>query len=149
DRVAEEVKREGISAEEARAFLQKDDNERYRWSYHLYGIDTRDPSLYDLVIHITAITTEMAVNIIQYTVNQPRFRTTPESQKAIDNLLLAAQVQAALVEEVPSAKVNVENGELVVSMGVAWGEDKRLIAKVDQIVDDVGGVKAKVRLVNP
>jgi cytidylate kinase len=149
DRVAEEVKREGISAEEARAFLEKDDEERYRWSYHLYGIDTRDPSLYDLVIHITAITTEMAVNIIQYTVNQPRFRTTPESQRAMDNLLLAAQVQAALVEEVPSAKVKVENGELVVSMGVAWGEDRRLIAKVDQVVDKVGGVKVKVRLVNP
>jgi cytidylate kinase len=149
DRVAEEVKREGISAKEARGFLEKDDEQRYRWSYHLYGIDTRDPSLYDLVIHITAITTEMAVNIIQYTVNQPRFRTTPESQRAMDNLLLAAQVQAALVEEMPSAKVKVEKGELVVSMGVAWGEDKRLIAKVDQVIDKVGGVKVKVRLVNP
>src|SRR5208337_821533 len=40
DRVAEEMKRQGISAEEARAFIQKDDEERYRWSYHLYGIDT-------------------------------------------------------------------------------------------------------------
>jgi cytidylate kinase len=149
DRVAEEVKSEGIPADQARAFLEKDDEERYRWSYHLYAIDTRDPSLYDLVIHINAITTEMAANIIDYTVGQPLFRTTPESQRAIDNLLLAAQVQAALVEEVPSARVKVENGELVVSMGVAWGEDQRLIAKVDQVIDKVGGVKVKVRLVNP
>jgi cytidylate kinase len=149
DRVAEEMRSEGISAEEARKILKRDDEERYRWSYHLYGIDTRDPSLYDLVIHIGAITTEVAADIIQYTVGQPQFRTTPESQKAMDNLLLAAQVQAALVKEVPSAKVEVEYGELVVSMGVAWGEDKRLIAKVDQIVDDVGGVKVKVRLISP
>jgi hypothetical protein len=67
----------------------------------------------------------------------------------MDNLLLAAQVQAALAEEVPSARVHVEKGELVVSMGVAWGEDKKLIAKVDQVIDKVGGVKVKVRLVNP
>lgn len=149
DRVAEEAKREGIPAEQARAFLEKDDEERYRWSYHLYGIDTRDPSLYDLVIHISAITTEMAAAIIQYTVNQPRFRTTPESQRAIDNLLLAAQVQAALAEEMPSAKVKVENGELVVSLGGARGEDQRLIAKVDQVIDQVDGLKVKVRLETP
>jgi cytidylate kinase len=148
DRVAEEMRREGISAEEARRFLKKDDMERYRWSYHLYGIDTRDPSLYDLVIHIKAITTEEAADIIRYVLSLPRFRTTPESQKAMDDLLLAAQVQAALVEEVPSARVEVDKGELVVSMGVAWGEDKKFIAKVDQIVDAVGGVKVKVRLVS-
>ena len=50
DRVAEEMKRQGISAEEARTFIKQDDEERYRWSYQLYGIDTRDASLYDLVI---------------------------------------------------------------------------------------------------
>ena len=42
DRVAEEIKRRGVSAEEARAFIQKDDEERYRWSHYLYDIDTRD-----------------------------------------------------------------------------------------------------------
>ncbi|MGD0828638.1 MAG: cytidylate kinase-like family protein, partial [Desulfobaccales bacterium] len=49
DRVQEEMKREKISAEEARRILQKDDEERRKWSKHLYGIDTWDPSLYDLV----------------------------------------------------------------------------------------------------
>jgi cytidylate kinase len=148
DRIAEEMRREGSSADEARTILKKDDEERYRWSYHLYGIDNRDPSLYDLVIHIKFITTEEAAEIVQHALSLPRFRATPESQKAMDDLLLAAQVQAALVEEVPSARVEVEKGELVVSMGVAWGEDKKLIAKVDQIVDEVGGVKVKVRLVS-
>lgn len=149
DRVAEEMRREHLSAQEARAILKKDDEERYRWSFHLYGIDNRDPSLYDLVIHINSITTDAAVDIIQCTLTLPRFRTTPESQKAMNDLLLAAQVQAALVNEMPSARVEVRNGELVVSLGVAWGEGKKLIAKVDQIVDEVGGVKVKVRLVRP
>ena len=149
DRIAEEMRRGGVSAEEARAFLEKDDEERHRWSNHLYGIDTRDPGLYDMVIHIKSITTEGAADIIQYALSLPQFRATPESRKAMDDLLLAAQVQAALVEEVPSVRVEVEKGELVVSLGVAWGEDKKLIAKVDQIVDEVGGVKVKVHLVSP
>jgi cytidylate kinase len=150
DRVAEEMHRAGSTAEEARALLKKDDEARHRWSYYLYGIDTRDPSLYDLVVHIKQLAIEEVVSVIQCALSQPCFRTTPESQKAISDLLLAAQVQAALVEEVPSARVKVEKGELVVSMGVAWGEDKRFIAKVDQIVDEAaGGVKVKVRLINP
>jgi cytidylate kinase len=146
ERVAEEIRREGISAEEARKMLKRDDEERYRWSYHLYGLDNRDPGLYDLIIHINSIPTEWAAEIIQHALSLPRFRATPESQKAMDNLMLAAQVQAALAEEVPSVRVEVINGELVVSMGVAWGESKRLIAKVDRLVDEAGGVKVKVRL---
>jgi cytidylate kinase len=150
DRVAEEMRRAGSTADEARALLKKDDEERYRWSYYLYGIDTRDPSLYDLVIHIKQLAVEEVVLVIQFALSQPCFRTTPESQKAVNDLLLAAQVQAALIEEMPSARVKVEKGELVVRMGVAWGEDKKFIAKVDQIVDEAaGGVKVKVRLINP
>jgi cytidylate kinase len=147
DRVAEEMRREGISAEQARALLLQDDEERYRWSYHLYGIDTRDPSLYDLVVHIKPLTTGEAAEVIQCALNQPCFRTTPESQKAMDTLLLAAQVQAALIGEMPSVRVEVENGELVVKVRDVWGKEQKMMAKVDQIIDQVGGVKAKVRLV--
>jgi cytidylate kinase len=149
DRVAEEMKREGISAEQARATLLKDDEERHRWSKQLYGIDTRDPSLYDLGIHITPITTDEAVEIIQCARAQPCFQATPESQKAMEGLFLAAQVQTALIDEIPSAKVWVEGGELVVSIGGTWDQEKKMIAKVEQISDNVGGVKVKVRLVSP
>ncbi len=149
DRVAEEMKRQNISAEAARAFIQKDDEERYRWSYRLYGIDTRDPQLYDMVIHLTPMRVDDAVSLIECTLQRPIFQTTPETQKLMENLLRAAQVQAALVDEIPSAQVEVENGELVVSIGGAWGQEKKLMAQVEQISDGMGGVKVKVRLVSP
>ncbi len=60
-----------------------------------------------------------AVSIIECTLKRPSFQTTPESQKAMENLFRAAQVQAALMEEIPSAKVEVEGGELVVRIGGA------------------------------
>ncbi len=112
-------------------------------------IDTRDPSLYDLVIHLKCISVEEAVGIIEYALKHPRFQTTPESQKAMESLFLAAQVQAALVEEIPSAKVAVEGGELVVNIGSAWDGEKKMIAKVEQISDNLSGVKVKVRLIKP
>jgi len=148
DRVAEEMKRDGVSAEKARAALVKDDEERHRWSYHLYGIDTRDPSLYDLMIHMKPLSADGAVNIIQCALAQPCFKTTPESQKIMETMFHAAQVQAALVEDIPSARVKVEGGDIVVSLGDVWGQGKELIAKVDQIVDGIGGIKVKIRLVH-
>ncbi len=35
------------------------------------------------------------------------------------------------------------------SAGGAWDSDKKMIAKVEQISDGMGGVKVKVRLVRP
>jgi cytidylate kinase len=151
DRVVEEMRRrEGVSADEARKTLMRDDEERRRWSRHLYGIDTLDPSLYDMVIHIKSFTPDDAVEIIAQAANRPSFQATPASQKAIDTLFLAAQVQAALVEELPSASVGVENGEIVVSTKGYWEEGKKLIADVEKVIDrEKGGVKITVRLTNP
>ena len=146
DRVAEEVKREGISAEEARAFLQKDDNERYRWSYHLYGIDARDPSLYDLVIHVKTLTTDDAVHLIMCALQSPRFQTTDRSQKDLDDLTLAARIQAALVEDFPSVEVNVQDGEVFIEIKGPVEEEDKVIALLQRLAVKVVGIEVKVNV---
>jgi cytidylate kinase len=95
-RVADEVKREGISAAKAREILVKDDEERRKWALSLYGADWWDATLYDLVIHLKTITVDDAVNLLCQVVQLPGFQTTPESQGAINCL-----VEAALLEAVP------------------------------------------------
>ena len=77
DRVAEEMKRENISAAEARRILLKDDEERRKWSLKIYGTDTWDPSLYDLLIHIKSVTVDDAVDIIKCAVKGSCFQSTP------------------------------------------------------------------------
>ena len=52
DRVKLEMERENILEKEAFRILKNDDEERSKWSRHLYGIDTDDTSLYDLFLHI-------------------------------------------------------------------------------------------------
>lgn len=51
-RIREEMRHEGISDEEARRILVKDDAKSCKWSMRLYGINTWDPMPYDIVIYI-------------------------------------------------------------------------------------------------
>ncbi|MGC8492865.1 MAG: AAA family ATPase [Syntrophobacteraceae bacterium] len=131
--------------------LEKDDEQRRRWSQHLYGIDTREPTLYDLVIHIGRVGVDEAVGIIAETAAMDCFQSTEESRKQIALHYKAARAQAALVQQIPSAKVDVEEGELVVSIqghGDFMGDDRKLTAQIEEIVDEKGDVKVKVRLTN-
>lgn len=97
DRVADEMKREGISVSEARELIQKDDEERRQWALHLYGADLWDPMLYDLVIHLHTITVEDAVSLISHMVTRPSFQTTPQSQQLVDKLAMLARLQVSQV----------------------------------------------------
>jgi len=96
-RVADEVKREGISESKAREIIMKDDKERRKWALHLYGADWWDATLYDLVIHLKTITVDDAVDLLYHVVQLPGFQTTPESQEAINSLMEAALMEVAPV----------------------------------------------------
>ncbi len=148
DRLALEMQHWGRGSEaDVLKLLLKDDEQRRRWSRHLYGIDTGDPSLYDLMIHVGRVSTDEAVEIIAKTASMPCFQASAESKKAMELLFRAAQVQAAMVKDIPSVKVEVENGEIVVfAMDGFMMDDKKLIARVEEIVDDKSDLKVKVRL---
>jgi cytidylate kinase len=96
-RVADEVKREGISADKAREIIMRDDEERRKWALYLYGADAWDATLYDLVIHLKTITVDDAVSLITHVLELPGFQTTPQSQEAIDSLVEAARMEMAPV----------------------------------------------------
>lgn len=97
DRVQEEMRREKISADEARNILRKDDDERRRWGIQIYGVDTWDPKLYDMVLHIKSLTVDDAVDLISKAAQLPRFQTTPESQRLLDDMVREAGAEAARV----------------------------------------------------
>ncbi len=144
DRIAEEMKRENISADEARHILKKDDDERRRWGIQVFGVDTWDPMLYDMVLHIKCLRVDDAVDLILEAVRKPCFRTTSESQKIIDDETLAARVQAALVEEFPSAQVSVQAGEVFVDVRGNLAEEQEIISRVRRIANHVVGIEVKV-----
>jgi cytidylate kinase len=144
DRVAEEMKRENISADEARRILLKDDEERRKWSLKLYGTDTWDPSLYDLLINIKCIKVDEAVDIIKCAVKGSCFQSTAEGQRLVDEMSLAARIEAALVQEIPSVKVEVKKGEIFINLRGALRDDKELMSRVQRLAANIAGIDVKV-----
>ena len=149
DRVKEERRRENISAEEARFILKKDDEERRKWGIKVYGVDTQDSKLYDMVLNVSTMTVDDAVDILYEAVNKKAFQATAASQKKLEDLALAARVQTALMHLAPTVWVTAESG--LVSIGTV---EKNTTIATDtvttlcKIAETVDGVKeVKVHLI--
>jgi cytidylate kinase len=141
DRVRLEMERESIGEHEARRILKKDDDERHRWALALYGIDTTDPSLYDLVIHVRKITVDDAVDMICHSAKLAHFETTEESQRILDDLVVAARVKSAIVEKWPRVDVSAEGGVVVVHAKASLMQEAKVTQEITAIVEPIDFVK--------
>lgn len=140
DRVRLEMERENISREQALYILRKDDDERRQWSMKLFGADSWDPRLYDLVIHIKRIALEDAVDIVCRTAQLEQFRTSLESRNTLNDLVMAARVKAELVETCPSAMVTSVDGTIYVSQaGGRMSPD--MANELKRLAEQIPGVK--------
>ena len=141
DRVKEEMKRENITEEESRYLLNKDDEERRKWGMHLYGIDTKDANLYDIVLHIDSLKVNDAVEILTDIAKRPCFQTTQESQRIIKDYYLAAKAQKAIFNRIPSAEVKCKNTVVYVNIETDLSLEKEFTDKVKIILRDIDGIK--------
>ena len=135
DRVLLEMERENIDAEEARRVLEKDDRERREWSRGLYGIDTADPSLYDLVVHIKQLTVDDAVDMICNCVSKEQFNTTPESQRIIEDMALSASIHNALLNVGPDIDVCVDKGTAYIETEAAVSDEGNYTHEIRSVVE--------------
>ena len=140
-RIKEEMKRENITEDKARHLLKKDDDERRKWSLALYGIDTTDAYLYDIVLHIDTLTVDDAVDILANAADRPAFRPTPESKKIIDNLVLGAQVQALLVDKYPTVQATNKEGVVYIGINGSPSQQTKIAADVDKLLEGLEGIK--------
>lgn len=94
DRIQEVVRRDGVSEDEARERIARADDERRKWSHHLYRVDPADVSLYDIVLQIHPMTVDDAVGTIELAARLPAFQTTPEMKKTLEALAAKAEADA-------------------------------------------------------
>lgn len=142
-RVAEEMKRENISAEQALYTLKKDDEERRRWGLQIHGADTWDSRLYDIVLHIGTLTVDDAVDILAEVARKPAFKATAESAQLMQNMLTAANIHTRLVEHSPQIRVRVDQGIATISNADnRLKSDQKLRQTVEQLTLDVEGIHA-------
>jgi len=141
DRVALEMEREKITRKEAKHLIRNDDEQRRNWSKHLYRIDTTDPNLYDLVLHIKKFTPDDAVDMICHAAGLAHFKTTTQSQIALEDRLLASEVKAALIDVKPNIEVSAADGVVLVSAKASINQEAYLSDKIREAGERIPGVK--------
>jgi len=147
ERVKDEMQREGVSAEKARQTVVKDDEERRRWALSLYAMDTSDPTLYDMFLHIGALKVNDAARIVAETARLSSFQMTSESKRLLNDRVLASQVESLLLEEFPRVDVTARDGEAFIhihtglSIHTLLMEKQKIIEKVQAIAIDLGGAE--------
>ena len=147
ERVKDEMQREGVSAEKARQMVLNDDEERRRWALSLYAMDTSDPTLYDMFLHIGALKVNDAARIVAETARLSSFQMTSESKRLLNDRVLASQVESLLLEEFPRVDVTARDGEAFIhihtglSIHTLLMEKQKIIEKVQAIAIGLGGAE--------
>lgn len=141
ERIRLEMEREGVSREDAARMIRKDDEQRLKWSRYLYGIDSSDPSLYDLVIHIKRLSVSDAADIICEAVKRKSFESDEASVKAIYNIALAAEIRAAIVEIMHEVNVSAQDGFVRISCKAGDIDTESLRNELVKRAFSVRGVK--------
>ncbi|MDD5563647.1 MAG: cytidylate kinase-like family protein [Thermoanaerobaculaceae bacterium] len=98
-RIENAVRRLGVSEEEAREAVLKEDEERIRWGRFMYGRDLRDPNLYDACFSLEKMSLETICAMIAAGVREKEFQPSPETKDALEDLYLASGVEAALASD--------------------------------------------------
>jgi cytidylate kinase len=141
DRIKLEMAREQVSRKEALSRLQRDDHERRQWSKHLFGIDTWDPSLYDMVLHLQNLHVDDVTRLICEAAQMEQFRLTRKSQKMLDDLVMAARIRARLVHDYPKAKVRADDGCIIIDVEFNQTYEPEISDKIKEQVREMPGVK--------
>ncbi len=107
ERIEEEMRRDNCSLEEAKKRIKKDDRDRKNWSKQVYGADTTDSRLYDMVLCVDSLTVSDVVDILAKTVRKEQFQPTAQSHEVLQKLALQAKVKALACTMSPNARVRI------------------------------------------
>lgn len=142
DRIREEIRREGISVEEAVQRIREDDEERAEWTRSLYGRDNHDPKFYNLYINLHGINVDRAAQII---INSNKAFTNGhvlEMKTKLKDLVLEAKVEAKLLEIFPEIEVQVRNGVVYGQAEISILQEPFASRKAKKALANIEGIKA-------
>lgn len=106
-RIEQVSKRQGLEAKAARRYIDHVEKARTRRLMALFGSDWRDPDQYALILNMAQMSSIAAQNMIVHAARLMDYQPTAESRQALEDLALAARVQAHL-----SADTRLRNLEL-------------------------------------
>lgn len=139
-RIADDMRRQNITEEQARFILKNDDDERRKWGMFLYGVDINDPENYDLVINIDGISQDEAVDIITTVTQLESFQETPESAALVADLALKAKLETTLFD-FPNASIKAKNGTAAISLKVPENQKEVIQERIEEMIAPIETLK--------
>ena len=102
------------------------------------------------MIRIKCVTVDGAVDLIKCALQGPCFQTTPEGQKLVDDMSLAARIEAVLIEDIRSIQVEAKEGEVFIYLKKDLCKDEELMSRVKRLASKAAGFDVKINcLVRP
>ncbi len=148
ERVAAEAERKNLSTEEARTYLQKDDEERRKWAMLLYGLDIFEPNNYDMVLNISAMSVQDAASLIIKAAGFSCYQATSESTRIINDLALQSEIKAALFD-FPQAGVSVYDGIARIQVKAPEEQAQAIQQRIEGVTTSLTGLKSANIRVSP
>ncbi|MBU1169957.1 MAG: cytidylate kinase-like family protein [Proteobacteria bacterium] len=140
-RIREEMEKENISELMARKRLMNDDKNRHNFGMYLYGVDTYDPDLFDLVINLRDMSLNDCADIVCHTATRPSFTTTEESLERLSDLALAAKVYALIIDKYFNSSVHSHEGNVSIQMNDQLAKPEKIRKDVEKLIKNVQEVK--------
>lgn len=125
------------SEKEARKTIRRDDESNLACTSYLLDKPAYDESLYDIVIPTRETAIDDAVALIEKHALSDAVRTTPRSQRAADDFVLAARANLVLVEAGHIVDVLAEHGQVTLLINQYVMRMKRYR---EQLIEVAGGV---------
>lgn len=140
-RISEQMARENIAEAQARKRLHNDDAERRKWSRYIYGIDTSEPELYDFVLNLNQMSVDDCINMICHSSSFSSFEKTPESEKKLNDMAMAATAEAMLIDKYYDASVIADDGHLNVVFSKRVSNKNMVVADIERLLSTMKGVE--------
>jgi hypothetical protein len=91
------VRTRGMTEAQARAYIRDIDERRLRWSQFLYGVDWRNPELYDMVLNPDKLRLETMTRGVATIAQSIEMQPTAYDREQLRSLRLRAVCQASLL----------------------------------------------------
>jgi CheY-like chemotaxis protein/cytidylate kinase len=140
-RTSTAMKKGGLTEKDALKKIHKDDESHVLWVEYLYGQkDPWAPELYDIVVPMDKYSVDAAADLVCENVRKDVLKVTAASRKALDDFVLASQVNLKLAGEGHNTPVVARDGHVTVTINKHVIMLSSLEDELKKIVGSVPGV---------
>lgn len=151
-RIKAAMQRLGVDREKARRYLSDVEDDRRSWVRSMYGVSWDDALQYDVIVNVEQMTVENAASALVGMAQLPDFQMTPASQRAMNDLHLAARARLWLARDERTASgafsVTCHNRVVTVTYLPKDMEPAADIPRVLEVLEGAADVRATMAVTN-